>query len=158
MFPVVMLCGCALTPLRLRTAVHYPVHVLGKQLQLMWITLIEKNVSWAWEAASFRRKKMDGQHIWRPDLPIPSCVILGKVLELGAYLCTVGTVILTYLSPRAMIRTNHTDTYKTLYMPKENWTAFGQSMDQLPAFIFFLGHALKEEGWARGWIGVIFKI
>lgn len=106
MFPVVILCGCALTPLRLRTAVHYSVHVLGKQLQLMWITLIEKNVSRASEAAWFRRKKMDGQYIWRPDMPIPSGVILGKVLELGTYLCIMGIVILIYLSPGAIIRAN----------------------------------------------------
>lgn len=47
---------------------------------------------------------MDGQYIWRPDLPIPSCVLLGEVLELGTYLCTMGIVILAYLSPGTTIR------------------------------------------------------
>lgn len=71
----------------------------------MWIALIEKNISLASEVAWFRRKKMDGQYIQRPDLPVPNCVLLDKVLELGTYLCTMGIVILAYLSPGATIRT-----------------------------------------------------
>lgn len=47
---------------------------------------------------------MDGQYIQRPDLPIPSCVLLGKVLELGTYLCMMGVGILAYLSPGTTIR------------------------------------------------------
>lgn len=43
--------------------------------------------------------------------------------------------------------------YKTLYMHKGILTSFKQSLRQLEAFIFFLGHVLKEEGWARGWTG-----
>lgn len=39
-------------------------------------------------------------------MPIPSGVILGKVLELGTYLCIMGIVILIYLSPGAIIRAN----------------------------------------------------
>lgn len=87
-----------------RTAVHYLIPVLRKQLQLTWITLTEKNVSSTSKAAPFRRKEMDEQPVQILDLPIASCVILGQVLELGTYLCTKGIVILVYLSPGAIIR------------------------------------------------------
>ena len=42
-------------------------------------------------------------------------------------------------------------------MLKGNLTSIGQSMEQLEAFIFFLGHALKEERWVRGWLGVKYQ-
>lgn len=66
-------------------------------------------------------------------------MILGKVLDLGTYLCTVVIVILAYLPPGTII---------TLYMLQGNLTSIDQSMEQLEAFIFF--HALKEEEWVRG--------
>lgn len=47
---------------------------------------------------------MDWQYIWRPDLPILSCVILGKVLELGTYVCRVGVLTLAYLSSGVIIQ------------------------------------------------------
>lgn len=72
----------------------------------MWITLIDKHVSAASDAACFRRKEIDGQFIQSLDMPIPWCVILGQGLELGTYLGTMGIVIPAYSSPGAIIRAN----------------------------------------------------
>lgn len=106
MLPIVnSLWLCSLL-FKVKSSYSLPVHGLGKQLQLMWITLIEKNVSAASETACFRRKEMDRQFIQSLDLPIPRCVILDQDLELGTYLCTVGIVIPAYSSPGAIIRAN----------------------------------------------------
>lgn len=88
---------------------------------------------------------------------MPSCVILGQVLELGTCLCTVGIVILTCVSPRAITGTKHIGPYGTLNKLKGNLPPFGQNMGQLEAFIFFLGNVLKGEGWARKWVGVKYQ-
>lgn len=67
----------------------------------------------------------------------------------------MGIIILAYFW--GSIRAKHIGMYKTLYMHKGILTSFRQSLGQLEAFIFFLGHALKEEGWARGWTGIKYQ-